>query len=452
MHSTADRAAVDLDTLVAGLKALPDQDALVAHGGIVTAVRPDAVVVEGLPRTACIGDIVRFGPAARRALGEILHIEAGEFVVAPVTPLDRLSVGDVALHAGDVAPVPDAGWLGRVVNALGEPVDRRGPLPSGRAAAPFVPFGALGRARVTEPFSTGIRVIDLFTPLCIGQRFGIFAGSGVGKSTLLSMLARGGEFDAVVVALVGERSREVREFVEDTLGEETMAKSLIVVATGDESAIMRRRAAPLAMRFAEALRDQGKRVLFLLDSVTRFAHALRETGISAGQPPVQRGYPATVFSELPMLLERAGPGGDNGGSITAIVTVLIDGDDHNDPIADTVRGILDGHLVLERAIADGGRYPPVNALASISRLAARVWKPQEAELVAGLRAMMARFEETRDLRLLGGWKPGNDPQLDQAVTTVPQLYKALNQTPSDPLSTDPFAELAEVMRNEANRS
>jgi len=452
MHSTADRAPVDLDALVAGLKAVTDGDALVARGGIVTAVRPDAVVVEGLPRSACIGDIVRFGPPVRRALGEILHIEAGEFIIAPVTPLDRLSVGDVALHAGDVAPVPDASWLGRVVNALGEPVDRRGPLPPGQAAAPLAPFGALGRARVTEPFSTGIRVIDLFTPLCIGQRFGIFAGSGVGKSTLLSMLARGGEFDAVVVALVGERSREVREFVEDTLGEETMAKSLIVVATGDESAIMRRRAAPLAMRFAEALRDQGKRVLFLLDSVTRFAHALRETGISAGQPPVQRGYPATVFSELPMLLERAGPGGDNGGSITAIVTVLIDGDDHNDPIADTVRGILDGHLVLERSIADGGRYPPVNALASISRLAARVWKPQEAELVAGLRAMMARFEETRDLRLLGGWKPGADPHLDQAVATVPQLYKALNQTPSDPLSTDPFAELAEVMRNDADRS
>lgn len=447
MPSTAADAGPTLDALAAGIGALPEADVMVARGGLVSAVRPDSVVVTGLPRSACIGDVVRFGGAQSHALGEVQHVEAGAFVVAPMTPLDRVSVGDIALHAGNIDPVPDECWLGRVVNALGEPIDARGPLPRARAAERKPPLGALGRARVSEPFRTGVRVVDLFTPLCIGQRFGIFAGSGVGKSTLLSMLARGGGFDAVVVGLVGERSREVREFVEDTLGPQTMARALIVAATGDESAVMRRRAAPLAMRFAEALRDRGKRVLYLLDSVTRFAHALRETGIAAGQPPVQRGYPATVFAELPMLLERAGPGGDNGGSITAIVTVLVDGDDHNDPIADTMRGILDGHLVLERAIADGGRYPPVNALASISRLASRVWKPQEAELVAGLRAMMARFEETRDLRLLGGWKPGGDPELDRAVGTVPHLYGALNQRPSDPPSTDPFAELAEVLRD-----
>lgn len=452
MPSTAADTGPTLEALAAGLSALPAADSLVARGGLVTAVRPDGVVVEGLPRTVCIGDIVRFGSAASRALGEVLHVEAGQFVIAPVTPLDRVSVGDIALHAGNIDPVPDARWLGRVVNALGEPMDGKGPLPRGTQSQPAEMLGALGRARVAEPFRTGVRVIDLFTPLCVGQRFGIFAGSGVGKSTLLSMLARGGGFDAVVVGLVGERSREVREFVEDTLGEETMARSLIVVATGDESAVMRRRAAPLAMRFAEALRDQGKRVLYLLDSVTRYAHALRETGISAGQPPVQRGYPATVFSELPMLLERAGPGGPNGGSITAIATVLVDGDDHNDPVADTMRGILDGHLVLERSIADGGRYPPVNALASISRLSGRVWKPQEADLVASLRSMMARFEETRDLRLLGGWKPGSDPELDKAVSTVPHLYRALNQRPSDPPSIDPFAELAGVLRDGAQKS
>ena len=438
----------ELDTLATNLAALPGPDRFVSTGGTVTAVRPDCVVVEGLPRHSRIGDVVRFAADTQRALGEILHIEAGEFIIAPITSLSGLSVGDIALYDGALDIEPDVSWLGRVVNALGEPIDGKGALSRASAGGEAVqPLGALGRARVSEPFATGVRVIDLFTPLCIGQRFGIFAGTGVGKSTLLSMLAHGGPFDAVVVGLVGERSREVREFVEDTMGVETMAKSLVVAATGDESAIMRRRAAPLAMRFAEALRDQGKRVLFLLDSVTRLAHALRETGISAGQPPVQRGYPASVFADLPMLLERAGPGNGNGGSITAIVTVLVDGDDHNDPIADTMRGILDGHLVLERAIADAGRYPPVNALASISRLAARVWTPQQAELVTSLRAMMARYEETADLRLLGGWKPGADPELDRAVGTVPHIYGALNQKPDDRPSTDPFAELAEVLRD-----
>lgn len=434
------------------MAALPSTDRLLARGGHVTSVRTDAVTVTDLPRTTRIGDVVRFGSVARHAFGEVVHVGLDAVTVAPMTPIGNLCAGEAAFHEGTIAPIPDASWLGRVVNALGEPVDGKGPLVgcAGDGPAATLP-SALHRAPVTEPFRTGVRVIDMFTPLCVGQRFGIFAGTGVGKSTLLSMLARGDAFDAVVVALVGERSREAREFVDDTLGAETMAKALVVVATGDESAILRRRAAPLAMQFAQALRDQGKRVLFLLDSVTRFAHALRETGIAAGQPPVQRGYPAQVFSELPMLLERAGPGGANGGSITAIVTVLVDGDDHNDPIADAVRGILDGHLVLERAIADQGRYPPVNVTTSISRLATRVWTEPQAELATTLRAMIARFEETRDLRLLGGWQPGADPDLDRAVGTVPHIYKALGQSPSDPSSQDPFAELAKVLRNDDAR-
>ncbi|WP_306118263.1 MULTISPECIES: FliI/YscN family ATPase [unclassified Roseitalea] len=439
----------DLDALAGRLLALPAASDLVAEGGRVVALRPDAAIVRGLPAHARIGDVVRFGALREQALGEVLHIEGGECIVARMTGLSGLVVGEAAFHLGAIRPQADESWLGRVVDALGRPVDGRGPLASTRARARAGQrHGALDRGRVSEAFRTGVRVIDLFTPLCIGQRFGVFAGSGVGKSTLLAMLARAGAFDAVVVALVGERSREVREFVEDTLGADTMAKSLVVAATGDESAIMRRRAAPLAMGFAEALRDRGRRVLFLLDSVTRFAHALRETGIAAGQPPVQRGYPATVFAEMPMLLERAGPGGAQGGSITAIVTVLVDGDDHNDPVADTMRGILDGHLVLERAIADAGRYPPVNALSSISRLASRVWTPQQAELITSLRALIARFEETRDLRLLGGWQRGVDPELDKAVETVPQIYRALHQTPQHPRSADPFAELAELLRHE----
>jgi flagellum-specific ATP synthase len=225
--------------------------------------------------------------------------------------------------------------------------------------------------------------------LCIGQRFGVFAGSGVGKSTLLAMLARADAFDVVVVSLVGERSREVREFLEDTLGPEGMKKAVAVVATSDESAIMRRRAPGCAMEVAEWFRDRGKRVLLLLDSVTRYAHALREVAISVGEPPVSRGYPASVFTDLPRLLERAGPGGPQCGSITAIVTVLVDGDDHNDPISDSLRGILDGHLVLQRAIANRGRFPAVDPLSSVSRLANKAWSEQERELVSQLRSMIA---------------------------------------------------------------
>jgi flagellum-specific ATP synthase len=296
------------------------------------------------------------------------------------------------------------------------------------------------------PVRTGVRVINIFTPLCFGQRIGIFAGSGVGKSTLLAMLAGSDPFDTVVVALVGERGREVREFLEDTIGERGMAKTIAVVATSDESAMMRKRAPVTAMRVAEHFRDRGDRVLLVVDSITRYAHALREVATATGEPPVARGYPASVFTDLPKLLERAGPGAEGAGSITAIITVLVDGDDHNDPVADSVRGILDGHVVLDRAIAEQGRYPPVDPLASISRLATRAWSPDERALVTRLKAMISRYEDTRDLRLLGAYQPGADPDLDAAVRQIPAIYDALMQSPDDGPSADPFADLAQHLR------
>jgi flagellum-specific ATP synthase len=304
----------------------------------------------------------------------------------------------------------------------------------------------MARQRVATGFMTGVRVIDIFTPICFGQRLGIFAGSGVGKSTLLAMLASAEAFDTVVVALVGERGREVREFLEDTIGAECLAKTVAVVATSDESAMMRRRAPDMAMRVAEHFRDEGHRVLLVLDSITRFAHALREVAIGIGEPPVARGYPASVFTDLPKLLERAGPGVDGSGSITAILSVLVDGDDHNDPVADSIRGILDGHVVLSRAIAEQGRYPPVDPLASISRLAPKAWTKEQRVLVTRLRSMIARFEDTRDIRLLGAYQPGADPDLDLAVRQVPFIYEALGQTPQDPASADPFTDLARHLR------
>jgi flagellum-specific ATP synthase len=301
---------------------------------------------------------------------------------------------------------------------------------------------------VRTPVRTGIRVVDIFTPLCAGQRIGIFAGSGIGKSTLLSMLARAPGFDSTVLALVGERGREVREFLEDALGRER-ARTIAVVATGDESPMMRRLAAKSAMCIAEHLRDRGENVLLIVDSVTRFAHAARDVALAAGEPPVARGYPPSVFSDLPRLLERAGPGEEGTGSITGIFAVLVDGDDHSDPVADSIRGTLDGHVVLDRAIAEQGRYPPVNVLASISRLARAVLSPDQQKLTLKLREFIAQYEDTRDLRLMGGYRQGTDAGLDRAVQLVPRIYDVLRQSPGEPLSSDAFQDMARALAAEA---
>jgi flagellum-specific ATP synthase len=303
----------------------------------------------------------------------------------------------------------------------------------------------MSRSRVNKPLKTGVRAVDLFTPICEGQRIGIFAGSGVGKSTLLSMLAKCEGFDTIVVALVGERGREVREFLEGPI-QANRVKSVMVVSTGDESPMMRRQAPKTALSIAEYFRDLGDSVFLIVDSVTRFAHAARDVALAAGEPAVARGYTPSVFSDLPRLLERAGPGEEGKGSITGVFSVLIDGDDHNDPVADSIRGTLDGHIVLDRSIADQGRYPAINVLGSISRLADHVWTSEQRELVRRLRTLIARYEDTRDLRLMGGYHPGNDPELDQAVVVVPKIYDALRQDPLTPPSTDAFLELAQLLR------
>ncbi|MEZ5811868.1 MAG: flagellar protein export ATPase FliI [Rhizobiaceae bacterium] len=443
--------ASSLDRLAAGYRQFRDSGDMVLSGGRVVAISPNHFRVKGLAASSRLGDVVHHdrGPVGRR--GEVIRIDGTDITVAPFRDARHLTVGAVVVNRGPLSASPGDGWLGRVVDALGEPVDGKGPLLGGEAAAHAETSQptAMQRGRVDQPFRTGVRVIDIFTPLCYGQRFGLFAGSGVGKSTLLAMLARADAFDVIVVALVGERGREVREFIEETFGPGDMAKAIVVLATSDESAMMRRRAPECALQIAEHFRDRGKRVLLLLDSVTRYAHALREVAISIGEPPVARGYPASVFTELPRMLERAGPGAEGGGSITAIITVLVDGDDHNDPVADAVRGILDGHLVMDRQIADQGRYPAVNPLASISRLANRVWREEEKALVLQLRSMIHRFEETRDLRLLGAWQPGADAALDKAVETVPAIYDALCQEPSDPVSSDPFADLITFLKGGA---
>ena len=424
--------------------------ALLKRGGRVCEVTSTHYKVHGLSTSVRLGDIVYSPSHPSEGAGEVVQITLDEVVVAPYGRSTEMRVGDAVFSSGPVTLSPGASWRGRVVDALGRPIDG-GPalipvaIPSG--AAEGTP-GALSRQRVETPFLTGVRVIDIFTPMCFGQRLGVFAGSGVGKSTLLAMLAAAAAFDTVVVALVGERGREVREFLEDTIGGESMMKTVAVVATSDESAMMRRRAPDTAMRIAEHFRDRGDRVLLLLDSITRFAHALREVATGTGEPPVARGYPSSVFTDLPKLLERAGPGREGSGSITAILSVLVDGDDHNDPVADSVRGILDGHIVLDRSIAEQGRYPSVNPLSSISRLAPKAWSPDQKTVVSKLRAMIARFEDTRDIRLIGAYQPGVDAEIDIAVAQVPVIYEALNQSPMDGPSADAFGDLARYLKKQ----
>jgi len=435
-----------LDRLDRVFARFADETALVRRGGRIIEVSPSHYSVRGLSASARLGDLVEHRGRAGRRQGEIVQIGSETALVAPYERTADAGIGDEVFNIGAFDIVPDNSWKGRVVDALGRPIDGL----AAPHAAPTAPSfagtpAALSRQRVGTALKTGVRVIDIFTPICFGQRLGIFAGSGVGKSTLLAMMASADAFDTVVVALVGERGREVREFLEDTIGA-AIAKTVAVVATSDESAMMRKRASGTAMRVAEHFRDRGDRVLLVLDSITRFAHALREVAAGAGEPPVARGYPASVFTDLPKLLERAGPGAEGAGSITAIFSVLVDGDDHNDPIADSVRGILDGHIVLDRSIGEQGRYPAVNPLASISRLAPRAWSEEQRALVMKLRAMIARFEDTRDIRLLGAYQPGADLELDVAVRQVPQIYEALKQSPGDRPSQDPFADLARHLK------
>ncbi|WP_025034290.1 flagellar protein export ATPase FliI [Bradyrhizobium sp. DOA9] len=422
---------------------------LASVSGAISEIAPTHFRVSGLSRFVRLGELIGVDAAGKRQIGEVVRIDSDGIIAKPFDRQFGGGLGSVASRMPPLSFAPDPSWKGRVINALGAPLDGLGPLTHGSQAvsAETEAPSAMKRARVHKPLRTGVRVIDLFAPICAGQRVGIFAGSGVGKSTLLAMLARSQGFDTVVLALVGERGREVREFIEDVLGNDRH-RAVTIVSTGDESPMMRRLAPKTAMAVAEYFRDRGESVLLMVDSITRFAHAAREVALAAGEPAVARGYAPTVFTDLPRLLERAGPGEEGSGTITGIFSVLVDGDDHNEPIADTIRSTLDGHIVLSRHIADQARYPAVDVLASVSRLAHNVWDPEERELVSKLRAMIAKYEDTRDLRLMGGYQPGRDSGLDQAVEMVPRIYSAMRQGVSAPPSADPFRELRDMLKGE----
>ncbi|MBP3037687.1 FliI/YscN family ATPase [Arthrobacter sp. zg-ZUI100] len=381
--------------------------------GSVSSIVGLGLDIEGLE--AGVGDVVTIGEGAGIVHAEVVAATRGGIRCMPYGRLVGLSAGTPARSLGRPLLVPTGlGLLGRVVDGLGNPIDGKGPLRSG----PMVPLAnesphAMQRARIATPLQLGVRVMDTLTTVGKGQRMGLFAGSGVGKSSLLSMIARGTDAEVSVIALVGERGREVREFLEDDLGPEGLARSVVVVSTSDDPALMRLRAAFLATRIAESFRDGGSDVVLMMDSLTRVAMAQREIGLSAGEPPATRGYPPSTFSVLAQLLERAGTG--EHGSVTGIYTVLVDGDDHNEPIADAARSILDGHVVLDRKLAVSGHFPSVDALASISRVASRVTARENSSAAATLRKVMAARRAAQDLLDVGAYQRGTNPLVDAAV-------------------------------------
>ncbi len=411
-------------------------------GGVVTDVFSTHLRVAGLAKFVSLGDCVKIEDGPRAFIAQVIRIDKECVNVKPFESHIGVGAGASVYRIGPIDIAPDPSWKGRVIDSLASPVDQGPPLRIGSrpGAVDRSPPQAMGRSRIDRPATTGVCAIDVFTPLCRGQRIGVFAGSGVGKSTLLAMMSRSTSFDTVVICLVGERGREVRDFLEDVLGDHSQ-NAITVVATSDESPMMRRLAPLTAMTIAEFFRDCGESVLLIMDSVTRYAHALREIALASGEPAVANGFTPSVFAELPRLLERAGPGNEGTGAITAIFSVLVDADNHNDPIADCIRGTLDGHIVLDREIAEQGRYPAINIMKSISRLADRVWSVDQRALVSRCRAMVALYEDSRDLRLLGGYQAGVDPTLDRAMEMTPKIYAWLKQMPQDPPRADALDQL-----------
>jgi flagellum-specific ATP synthase len=417
--------------------------------GSVVAVRGALIEVEGLAGVAQIGSRVEIQGANGKVEAEVTALDRNVALCLPFVDPQGVGLGSRAeLAAGQFSIRPSQAWLGRMIDGLGRPVDGLGTLPNGADPQPIKasPPAASNRARVGHRIETGVRTLDMFAPLCIGQRLGLFAGSGVGKSVLLSMLARWTQCDVAVIGLIGERGREVQEFIEDDLGPEGMARSVVVVATSDEPALMRRQAAWTTLAVAEHFRDQGLNVLCLMDSVTRFAMAQREIGLASGEPPATKGYTPTVFAELPRLLERAGPGEPGKGMITGLFTVLVDGDDHNEPVADAVRGILDGHIVMRRAIAERGRYPAIDVLKSVSRTLPHCMNDDQNATRLAARKLLSTYADMEEMVRLGAYKAGSSEEVDRAVALAPQIEALINQGKHDQGHADAgFAALAAIV-------
>jgi len=399
---------------------------LVRPLGKVTQVVGLAVEVSGL--TGAVGDLCYVVSGDRRLPAEIVGFRDRRLLLMPLGELAGVRPGTEVVSTEHPQSVPvGPGLLGRVIDGFGQPIDERGPIETG-AVRPLQqePPPVLTRQRIDDPLETGIRAVDGLLPIGRGQRIGIFAGSGVGKSVLLGTLASHARADVNVIALIGERGREVREFIERDLGPTGLARSVVVVATANEPPLLRRQAAFAATAVAEFFRDAGRTVLLMMDSLTRFALAQREIGLAVGEPPATRGYPPSVFALLPRLLERAGTT-PHRGSVTALYTVLVEGDDMNDPVGDTARAILDGHVVLSRDLAAANHFPAIDVLASVSRMAGDLLSAREQAAAAQVRELLATYRDARDLVAIGAYVRGSDPRVDRALDAREAISDFLRQ-------------------------
>ncbi len=439
-----------MDRLIERVAATPT----LGYSGRISAVNGLLVEAEGPKSALSLGARARIESAATGDSSdlEIVGFRGDTALLMAYGDLTGIGPGARAVIDPDGAVMrPSPAWLGRVIDSFGRPRDGQGALPDGEQPYRLKgrPPCAHARQRLGERLDLGVKALNVFAPMRRGQRLGIFAGSGVGKSVLMSMLARGADADVIVIGLIGERGREAREFVEDTLGPDGRARAVVITETSDAPALARRRAAYATLTVAEYFRDQGLNVLCLMDSVTRFALAQREIGLAAGEPPTTRGYTPSVFAELPALLERAGPGPEGSGSITGLFTVLVDGDDHNEPIADAVRGILDGHVVMSRAIAERGRFPAIDVLKSISRTAPEVYAPEEAPLAVQARKLLSTYADMEELIRLGAYAQGTNPEVDRAIAVNEPLEDFLGQAKDEAGSIEQsFAALAGILGGE----
>ncbi len=385
--------------------------------------------IEASGGQAAVGDICRIynGNSATQITAEVVGFKNDKILLMPYSEMNGISAGNFVRNTGQQLTLRVGEFLrGRIINALGQPIDGKGALEGG---TPYCISGShinpLARPPIRERMEFGIKAIDGMVTIGKGQRIGIFAGSGVGKSTLMGMIAKNVKADINVIALVGERGREVLEFVQKDLGEEGMARSILVVATSDQPAMLRMKCPSVATGIAEYFRDQGYDVLLMMDSLTRFAMAQREIGLAIGEPPVSRGYTPSIYSELPKLLERSG--NFKRGSITGVYTVLVEGDDTNEPISDTVRGILDGHIILSRSLANANHYPAIDVSGSISRLMTEIVSPEHRQLASRIRDILSVYERNADLVSIGAYKPGTNRKLDYALSKIDAVNAFLMQ-------------------------
>jgi len=397
------------------------------------------LTIEAVGPRASLGELCYISTGSNgdfELLAEVVGFRGNRTLLMPLGDMDGISPGCEIAASGKRLSVPvGVGLVGRVLNGLGQPIDNRGPLQIDfEYPVMNPPPNPLDRARITEAISLGIKAVDGLITLGKGQRVGIMAGSGVGKSTLLGMIARNTNADINVIALIGERGREVREFLERDLGDEGLQRSVVIVATSDQPALVRIKGAFLATSIAEYFRDQGCDVLMLMDSITRFALAQREVGLAIGEPPTTRGFTPSVFALLPKLLERAGT--STMGSITGLYTVLVEGDDMNEPVTDAVRGIVDGHIVLSRELAALNRFPAIDVLQSVSRLMTEVASEDHLEMAARFRSLMAVYEDAKDLIDIGAYKPGSNPKIDEAIRHIDRCQEFLRQGINETLKFD----------------